>query len=285
LEEDQPETAQAYTETAFRLRPRDPETETLVWNQRLAMIRYWARKRKFDAARRELDDAAEHLPADIRPYIISVLRATVEYKAKNTEEAEKHLETATSVLDEPTTIWMMLHANAARFNLPKEIKNEFSGRLKQAVQAKCTSQTAGDMARFLLSFTGRNIKYTGMATHRKMLLAYLKRCTRVQWACSDLKEVCLFMSTVEEWTHRQLRKNLMTKGMNTFPKEPLFPYLLARTQIEDGPFMMRSGSMKFLLERAMELDRSDADIDRSRQRHVLADGIGLGWRPGTGRLG
>ena len=270
LEEDQPEAAQPHTETAYRLRPRDPETETLVWNQRLAMIRHWTRKRKFDAARRELDGAADHQPADIQPYSIPVLRATVEYKAKNTEDAERHVATASAALDEPTTIWMMMHANAARYSLHRDVKNDFSQRLKKAVQAKCTSQTAGGMARFLAPFLNRNVKYTGMATHRRMLLTYLNRCKRVRWTCSDLKEVCLFMSTVEEWKQRQLRTDLMTKGMRDFPNEPLFPYLRARAEIEDGgPFMLRSGTVEFLLQRAQEVDGSGETPLSPRQREDL----------------
>ena len=74
LGRDQPDKSEQYANAAVRLNPRDERTVTLRWDQRVTMVRCLTKKRQFEAARRELDEATEFLPAGIEPYMLHAMR-------------------------------------------------------------------------------------------------------------------------------------------------------------------------------------------------------------------
>jgi len=238
LEDDQPDKAERYANEAQRLRPRDPATATLLWNQRAAMIRLCAKKRKFELARHECELLAQQRPADTEAYWLDLLRAAVEYKANNVQQAEQYVAAAEAKLPDPTPVWMIMHAHAARFGLKREIKNEFGARFKSAVAGKCCSQTAGQLARILLPFVTKQIKYTGLATHRRLVLDYLQRCHDLTWQREDLRCAVRFLDVSDSWRHRALRDRLLEEGLAQFPEEPLFHYMAGNAGMEAGPFVV-----------------------------------------------
>ncbi len=69
-------------------------TANLLWNQRVAMVRACAKQRKFAMARQEWESLAQHLPSDADSYWLDLLRAAIEYKANNVEEADRYVAAA-----------------------------------------------------------------------------------------------------------------------------------------------------------------------------------------------
>ncbi|MHB8861895.1 MAG: hypothetical protein ACYC6N_05790, partial [Pirellulaceae bacterium] len=58
LGQDLPDKAQPHVDAAVRLKPRDESTVTLRWNHRVTRIRCLTKNRQFEAAHREVDEAA-----------------------------------------------------------------------------------------------------------------------------------------------------------------------------------------------------------------------------------
>lgn len=237
VEDDQPDKAEPYVQTAMRLRPRDRETQVLLWNQRLGMVRYYTRKRKFDRARQEIETLAAQPFAAEEPWWMDATRAAVEFKARNPEQAQVYLDRAIGRLEEPTPIWLVMHALAVRYRLDKTLKNDFANRFKAAVRGRCNGQTAGQMARFLSGYLVRRVRYTGFVTHQRALRKYLERCGRVTWTAADLLHVCRYLSQDSGyWRAKRLLEDFADEGCSLFPRDPHFPYYAGLAQIERGPW-------------------------------------------------
>jgi tetratricopeptide (TPR) repeat protein len=256
LEEDQPGDAEPYVMGAARLRPRDPQTATLLWNQRIGMVRHCTRKRKFEQARGELEAAAANAPADVEPFWLDVTRATIEYKAQNAEAAQRHLDQATARLREPTPVWLAMHANAARYGLNREVKNDFGSRFKAAVTGPCTSQTAGQMAKYLATYLAQGVTYTGFVTHQRALRKYLERAERMTWEQGDLHAVCRYLMLDEAWHWRgvPMLSLLADAGGRRFPQDPHFPFWVGWAEKERGPLFCDLQKAIGAYQRALELN-------------------------------
>ena len=122
LAQDDPGKSEHHALAAERLKPRDPRTIAMHWNQRVTMVRCLAKNRQFEAARQELAAAAKSPAPDVESYTLDTLRAAIEFKAKNMETAQHYLDAAIDRMNEPTAIWMQMSCTAARFNLSREIK-------------------------------------------------------------------------------------------------------------------------------------------------------------------
>ncbi len=258
LEDDKPDKAEPYTRETQRLKPRDPATVALIWSQRVAMVRMCAKKRKFALARQEWELLPQHTPPDTEAYWLDLLRAAVEYKANNIEEAERYVAVAVAKLKEPTPAWMIMHAHAARFGLNREVKNHFGDRFKAAVADACCSETAGQLAKVLYPFLAKQLKYTNLTTHKRLVLDYLQRCHGVQWNGEDLRHAVYFLGVADSWRHRALRDRLLAEGLARFPQDPLYPFLTGRVAIEAGPYRIDPLGIRKHFELALKLNESAA---------------------------
>jgi len=256
LEDDKPDKAERYASEVQRLRPRDPATANLLWNQRVAMVRLCTKKRKFEMARQEWESLLQRQPADTPAYWLDLLRAAIEYKANAVEAAEKYVAAAEAKLTDPTPVWMIMHMHAARFGLNREVKKQFGDRFKSAVAGACRSDTAGQLARILLPFVSKQVKYTGLATHQRLVMDYLQRCQNVVWTRDALGFVVQFVALSQSWRHRALRDRLIGTGMGCFPQEPLFPYLAGRVAMEDGPYSIDLDRTRQYFQSALKLNET-----------------------------
>ena len=257
LENDCPQDSEPYVVAAARLRPRERKTQILRWNQRLGAVRHATRKRKFDVARRELEAATAEQPPETPAHWLPLVRATIEYKAKNVEEAERFVEEAKTHLSEPTPIWLLMHANAVRYNLDRELKNEFSARFKAAVTRACTSQTAAEMAYYLSTFLSNKITYTGFATHQPRSASTWSDA-HVSPGGRKISRVLMYMKLDEKWRLRgeSLMRELSKTGRLQFPQDPHFPLFAGLAAMGSSPFFCDAGQAMRLLEQALELDKA-----------------------------
>jgi hypothetical protein len=153
---------------------------------------------------------------------------------------------------------MIMHAHAARFGLPREVKNLFGTRFKAAVVGACCSETAGQLTKVLLPFVTKQIKYTGLATHQRLVLDYLERCQGLEWSSTDLRSVVNFLTAADSWRHRPLRDRLLAQGRARFPQDPLFPFLTGRTAMLEGPYRVDVPTIRRHFELAVQLNPTAA---------------------------
>jgi tetratricopeptide (TPR) repeat protein len=270
IESDMPVEAEPYVDRVSRLRPRDAAVQSLIWYQRLGVLRQLTRKRRFDEARRQLQEVQAAAPPDVKPYLMDLLQATVEYKAKDAEAAANHLQTAIGKVQEPTVIWLIMHAYADRFGLSREVKNDFRDRFKTAIVHRCETETAGHIASFLRDFVVRRVKYSGLATHQRLVLSYLNRSTKVAWKQEDLYAVCDFLRHLDSWQTQGIFSKLLPLGLRRFPEVPLFPLLQARLVMRDLPYRIDFDDVIEYFERALELNKtaelrlSEDDVENAK---------------------
>ena len=221
LSKDNPGEAAGYLRTAQRLRPRDPLIAALTWNQKLTMARGLVLKRQFEAARQEINDAAELNSADNDPCALDLFRAGIELKAGNPDGAQLHLDTALAKLEESAFIWMQMSL-AAILRLETSVRREFDDRLSKEITKPVTSDTAGRIARFLVRMRTTQTAYVGRAGHERLLTKYLKRAEEISWQAEDLKSVCEFLRYFP--TQKRFRSDLLDLGVAKFPIVPHFAY-------------------------------------------------------------
>jgi len=250
------------------LRPRDPRCATLAWNQKVAMIRCLTIKRQFEAARQELCEAAEIAPPDVEPYTLDLMRAGIEFKKKNVDAANQHVDAALANLDEPTPIWMQMSSTAARMRVAREFKKTFDERFKKDIKKSPCSASAGRMAKFLLGIKVAKANYTGRATQEKLLIQYLKRALDIEWEEGDLRHVCQFLTQLPR--QRGLLEDFIDTGIECFPQIPHFYFWAGMQQFEGGPFFCDMDEAIELLDTAIELHDegdvklSEAEIETAR---------------------
>ena len=240
VEADQPDKAEPYVQAAVRLRPREANTQVLLWNQRLGMVRHYTRRRKFDRARQEIESLAAQPSAAEEPWWMDATRAVVEFKARNPEQAQVYLDRAIGYLQEPTPIWLVMHALAVRYRLDKTLKNDFAGRFKAAVKGRCTSQTAGQVARFLNGYLSRRVRYSGFVTHQRALRKYLERCRQVRWEAADLAHVCEYLwQDSGYWKASRHLEDFAERGRRMFSPRPALRVLRRRRPSRSRSVRMR----------------------------------------------
>ncbi len=273
LGEDNPHESAPHVETVARLKPRDSQTVALCWNQRIAMARSLAKGRKFEAARQELERAAQSLPPNIQPYAVDILRAAIEFKAKRAESGQQYLNAALSAVDEPTIIWMRISIAAARFSLPRKIKKDFDDQFKEAIKKKPSSQTAGRLAETLTPFKVANVKYTGQATHERLVIAYLNRAKRVRWNEEDLCNVCRFLEFAPK--HQALRERMIKTGVKKFPNSARLHYEAGQLELEGGPSECNINRAERHMNRVVELAAQSADSSDQKMVEMAKRALGV----------
>jgi len=251
LGRDEPDKSEPHVEAVFRIKPRDPRTVSLRWNQRVTMIRCLTKRRMFEAARREWQEAARSPAPDVEPYTLDTLRAGIEFKANATETAQQFLDAAIAKAGDATAVWMQMSFTAARFGLARHIKKDFDDRFKKAIKANPTSPTAGRLARLLLMLKGGQINYTGRATQENLFIGYLKRAKRVGWNEGDLLDVCRYLRSLSKEV--RLRKDTIAAASRRFPDNPHFHLWLGNLAMAPGPFTCNHGTAIYHMQRALEL--------------------------------
>ncbi len=256
----EPAESEPHVDAALRLRPRDPQCAALRWNQRVAGIRSLAARRKFEEARRQIDEAAQVMRQDdAEPFVIDVMRAAIELKAKNHDASERHLEAALQTAGEPAAVWLAMSAAAAEFRVVRNVVRDFEARLKAALATRPTSRAAGLLAKLLFAQKTSKRNYTGRATQERLALNYLERARRVAWAEADLQMVCQVLELFPKYTH--LKVSLVVGGLKEFPANAHFRYWRATDELAKGPRQCDYNLAIEQLRQAIDLARASGDAN------------------------
>ncbi len=268
LSEDEPEKSEPHVQAVKRLRPRDPRCDALTWNQQLTMVRCLTIKRKFQAAREQLEAAVQAAPVGLEPYEFDLLRAGIAFKAKDQAIAGEHLNAALAQVEDPTPLWMHMSGLSARMRVAREFKKTFDDNFKKAINSPPVSISAGRMSRFLLSIKANKANYTGRATQERLLLEYLKRSLDISWQQEDLRDVCKFLESVPR--RFALRSKLIERGLVCFPEVPHFHCWAGLLEQQSGPFLCDIHRAVDCIEKGLalhnqgEIKLSQEELDRIR---------------------
>lgn len=254
LSQDNPGDSERHVKAAQRLRPRDPRCAVLAWNQKMTMIRRLAISRQFEAARQEIAQAAEMAPPSVEPYTLDLIRAGVEFKAKNLEAAHAQVDAAVAKVEQPTAIWVQMSGLAARMRVAREFKKEFDDRFKRDIAKTPTCESAGRMARFLAGIKVSKANYTGRATHERLLINYLRRAVTLPWNQFDLRSVCVFLEQLPR--QNDLRRDFIQTGVEQFPRAPHFHYWAGMQEVARGPRFCNLEQAITCLQKAIDLNQT-----------------------------
>ncbi len=254
LSEDQPAESEKYIAVARRLRPRDRLCEVLSWNQKIASVRCFTIKRKFAEARDALEAAALNAPEDAGPLMLDLVRAAIEFKAKNADAAMQFVDSALAKVSDPLPVWMQMGAIAGRMRVAREFKKTFDDRFKNDINGTPTSEAAGMMSEIMASLKRSHVNYTGRATHERLLLTYLSRATSIDWQEGHLRSTCRFLALVPRWTW--LRDVFVELGMKRFARVADFHFWYGTAEFNEGPFWCDHGVVQRAFETALELHDS-----------------------------
>lgn len=254
LAEDEAHLAEPHVKELMRLRPRDERTHIQRWNHQVSAIRIWTKQRIFAPARA----AAAELEAlvtnpDERLYY-DLIRASVEYKAKNLTAAEEFVAKAVAQVPEPTIVWMILSSNIAKYGIDPAVKKVVNARLTEGLARPATSDTAGRIAKYLLSQTGNSRRYTGQATHIRLAIKYIEQYKNVRWLEHDLRVVCEFVMNARRAD--RFTDDLLQFGEALFPNDPFYPAKIGLLETGYGMFGCDPPAIIKKLERALELNQS-----------------------------
>lgn len=260
--------AREFAERAARLRPLDQEVRNVLIGARFGCAREYAKGRDFDKARSELNLVGESPLDDNTKTALLVRKAIIEFVSGKATKAEKLAEEAKQVLEEPTLALLQLAVEGIRLAMSSARVKRFEAQLKTQLKRACNSQTAAALSNQMTAL--RDIKYRRQDEHEKLVLAYIRRTTRVKYKQQDLRSVCGFLIAIEE---TQLLEKQLEKGCKKFPDDPWFHLGAAEAEMEKGPFDSNRKRAKKCFTRVIEIC-SDQDDDDSREMLAQAR-IGL----------
>ncbi len=272
---DEPLKAREFAERARQLKPLDKDISTLLWSTYVKAARQFACQGQFDRARDELAIADRLQPSGIADYAVLARKAVVEIKAGNPKTARPFIEQAQESLAEPTAFWLVMTIEATRFELPKEETWLYEKRWREALKRRCRSETAGVQCELMNAhLLTPQQQYGSRDEHVQILLKYVHRCSRVKWQVNDLRDVCAFLSTAEDFTTLE---KMVKRGLRSFPQAAYLHWFAAQAEIGKGPYRCdRFGTLDHLRE-AIRLGSSSGDprdkkvVDVAKQAQTLLD--------------
>jgi tetratricopeptide (TPR) repeat protein len=223
-------------------KPLDPALLDLETSIRVELARELALARRFDDGRAQFDKAAQLSPEVSREYHFLVKRAALEFKAGAAAAADSFLGEAIALLGEPTAVWLAMAIEARRYHLTKATADCYVANLTVGLKKKCTSETAGELAVIFRDLIRGGIEYPGRAQHLKMVLAYLKRSTKLKYRPCDIENVCELVHIVDGQT--KLLQTLVPQGLKVAPKSVLLNFQAALLAMENRKSISRFGTAR-----------------------------------------
>jgi tetratricopeptide (TPR) repeat protein len=254
--------ARQHVERARQLKPLDKEVGDLLWGTHVQAARQLACQGHFDQARNDMASADRLRPGRKDDYDMLARKAVLEIKAGRPEAARTFLEEAQEALAEPTALWLVMAIEATRFELPNKEAWLYEKRWQDALKRRCRSETAGLMCKMLNAHLHMPQPYECCDQHAPALVKYVRRCSRVKWQAEDLRSVCEFLATVEDY---KLLSKFLKRGLRSFPDAAHLHWLAAKSEIAKGPWMCDRDKALDHLDEAVRLgtlsdDPRDKDI-------------------------
>jgi len=211
--------AMPIVQKARALRPLDESLRELEWTVRVGLARNHALVERWDEGREQFRAAEELLPECRRQYWYLARKVIFEAKASQPGQSDVYLREAQALLAEPTPLWLALLIESIRYGMTASHQKGYAELWAAELKKKCRSETAGEMAALLDSYTLAGVEYPGRAGHIKQFLAFVERTTRLKYRREDIERVCEFL--VHRQDQARLLDKLLKSGLKHHPESPL----------------------------------------------------------------
>lgn len=261
---------------AIQLRPRDRTAQQMAWMTNLELAMGTIRDRKFGLAQQYLDSLSALANQPEKLCCLEATRAALEFKRGDCAAAERHVASAHAQVTQSPAACLAVASQAMRSGVAASVGKDLTDCFRQSLEAARSTETAGMMARCMKWLLRGRIEYRGFATHRALVIKYLRKCRRLRWNRQDLGDACEFCGdpNIEE---RKLLADLADRGKSLFPKDPHFCYHAMTAEMMRGPQQCNVGRARRNCQWALELHRtggetalSDAQLaELNRADHLL----------------
>jgi tetratricopeptide (TPR) repeat protein len=282
---DDPFSARQYVERARRLKPTSTEISKLMWWMFVASARHYAVQGEWDKSRAQFDEADRLDPSSRESLAMLVRRGLMELKARNLDLGEKLIQQAKDSCKEPSAALLALAIESIRYDLTRTAQNGFQRQLQSALKKRVHSQTAGKLCELMTAYLAMDVDYQGQHRHVASVLAYVRRCSRVQWQEQDLHHVCRFLDELvsgrdDRELNRVLEK-LAVKGRKKFPEHAFFHLMVGESEIRKGPIKCDRRLAHRCFQQTLELTKHLKDAEhesfagRAKRKISLLEEAGL----------
>jgi len=243
--------AMPIVQKARALRPLDESLRELEWTVRVGLARNHALGERWDEGREQFRAAEELLPACRKQYWYLARKVIFEAKASQAGQSDVYLREAQAGLVESTPLWLALLIESIRYGMTASHQKGYADLWTAELKKKCRSETAGEMAALLDSYTIAGVEYSGRAGHIRQLLAYLGRTTRLKYRREDIERVCEFL--VHRQDQARLLDKLVKSGLKHHPGSPLLNLRAGLLGMADATLNARGETARSYLQKALAL--------------------------------
>lgn len=251
---------------ALKNNPLDRRLRSRVSTAHLYHARTYTEAGQFDEARREYQAALALGEGDNSAVLCKW--AACEFKAGDEVRAEELLGQAMAQTGNELAVAYSMLIEVIRLKLHGSYKTRFNKAFNEGLAAAPSGKAAAALAVATATHHAAGVTYHGQKTHQKKVLDYLKKAEKADYTKDELESLC---AALLELKSTRLVNAYTHLGQVRFPKEPLFPFLQAQTELARGPGAMRHWIVRPLLEKAQKLAQAQPP-DRKQQE--LLDQIG-----------
>jgi tetratricopeptide (TPR) repeat protein len=253
---------------ALKNNPLDRRLRERVSAAHLYVARTHAEAGRFDEARREYQASIAIGEGNHSAALCKW--AACEFKAGDTARGEELLQKALAELgdagNELAVAYSML-IEVIRLKLPGTYKTRFNKIFNEGLAAPPTGKAAAELAANTASHQVAGITYHGQKTHQKKVLDYLKKAEKASFTEDELERLCRALLPLKSY---RLANSYFALGQRKFPKNPMFPYLLAQNELGRGPGNFNPWQVRQALEKAEKLAQ---DLPRDKKQEELLERI------------
>jgi tetratricopeptide (TPR) repeat protein len=249
LRRDKPSEALSLFQRALKHNPLDRHLREKVGFAHLVNARSHAEAGRFPEARAEYQAALAYEEKGASASVLCKM-AACEFKAGETAKAEEFLQQALERGAGRLDVAYSMLIEIIRLKLPRKLKTRFDKEFNAGLAEAPEAATVVAVATTLSAHLSMEVKYHGQKTHEKKVLAYIDKAHRLEYTESQLETLGNALMRAKALKQVQAIAGL---GERRFPKNPLFPFLLAESYIAQGPHRCPVWRVQPLLERARQL--------------------------------
>jgi hypothetical protein len=142
-----------------------------------------------------------------------------------------------------------------RLSLDPDWTAQMDREFQQGLRAKVQAAHVVALLAWLAALVANQVHYEGLEQHRQQILQYLGRAKRVAFSEENMIHICGYLSILSE---QKLLVDFANRSSRKWPRQPAFPYVLARYYMSLGPDQCPLPQLQTALNRALRLARADA---------------------------
>ena len=240
---------------ALKNNPLDRNLRTAVAAIVLQQGRAAGLKGTFDEARASFAEASALVEGILRATIVAAW-AACEWKAGDAERATQLAGEVSARESFKVAVDYLLLVECSRIKVNKDLLKERQARFDSAIEAdRPLSELVGPLL-CLTVYRDEKPKYRGIGTHEKKISARVLAAIQANPAESDLENLGRIL---EDGCLPKILKACAERGVNLFPKNPLFPFLMGEQMIQQRPKTFSARMVAQLFKKVLKLTEGKSD--------------------------